>query len=161
MLKSTITTKGQVTIPKEIREYLDLLVGDNLLFTINLGGEVLIVNERKMEVCPVCGGDRRLREIECIVCNSRGTIPIERDSSVLQLMGVPNRLKKQYNISLKPVFSKEMLLSEEYLEVGEGLFFEIVSDKIPEDILFKFNRYFENEFNKEKDNGVYNTLKSG
>ena len=31
---SSITTKGQITIPKEIREALDLREGDKVIFTI-------------------------------------------------------------------------------------------------------------------------------
>jgi AbrB family looped-hinge helix DNA binding protein len=39
---TTVTSKFQVTIPKEIREILDVKEGDKLIFTINDKGEVVI-----------------------------------------------------------------------------------------------------------------------
>jgi len=39
---TTVTAKFQVTIPKEIREILDLKEGDKLIFTVNDEGEVVI-----------------------------------------------------------------------------------------------------------------------
>ena len=39
MLTSTITSKGQVTIPKEIRDYLQLHIGDHLQFMIDRKGK--------------------------------------------------------------------------------------------------------------------------
>ncbi len=41
MLISTITTKGQTTIPKEIREHLQLLPGDRVLYD-QREGEVIL-----------------------------------------------------------------------------------------------------------------------
>jgi antitoxin PrlF len=40
MPTATITSKGQVTIPKEIRERLHLREGDQLLFTVDEAGDV-------------------------------------------------------------------------------------------------------------------------
>jgi len=39
---TTVTSKFQVTIPKEIREILDVKEGDKLIFTIDDKGEVVI-----------------------------------------------------------------------------------------------------------------------
>ena len=39
---STITSKGQVTIPKEVREHLGLKQGDRIFFVIERSGEVKI-----------------------------------------------------------------------------------------------------------------------
>ncbi|HOL55718.1 MAG TPA: type II toxin-antitoxin system PrlF family antitoxin [bacterium] len=39
---STITSKFQVTIPKRIRELLDVKEGDKLIFTVNDRGEITI-----------------------------------------------------------------------------------------------------------------------
>lgn len=43
---ATITSKGQVTIPKEIREKLDLQEGDQLEFVITDDGELTIRRKR-------------------------------------------------------------------------------------------------------------------
>jgi AbrB family looped-hinge helix DNA binding protein len=41
MPRSTVTTKGQVTIPKAIRERLGLAVGDTLEFTVDEEGRIV------------------------------------------------------------------------------------------------------------------------
>lgn len=40
---ATVTTKGQVTIPKEIRDYLKLETGSKIEFVIDQSGNVKIV----------------------------------------------------------------------------------------------------------------------
>ncbi|MBC7320694.1 type II toxin-antitoxin system PrlF family antitoxin [bacterium] len=39
---TTITSKFQITIPKKIREILDVKEGDKLIFTVNDNGDVVI-----------------------------------------------------------------------------------------------------------------------
>ncbi|MFQ4142622.1 AbrB/MazE/SpoVT family DNA-binding domain-containing protein [Chlorogloeopsis sp. ULAP02] len=43
MASATITTKGQVTIPKEIRDYLHLDAGSKVDFVINEDGTVKLI----------------------------------------------------------------------------------------------------------------------
>ena len=43
MRSATITSKGQVTIPKEIRDYLKLEVGNKIDFVIDENGTVKII----------------------------------------------------------------------------------------------------------------------
>jgi AbrB family looped-hinge helix DNA binding protein len=45
MPSSTITSKGQTTVPKEVRDALDVGPGDKLTWEIN-GGRVAITTER-------------------------------------------------------------------------------------------------------------------
>ena len=45
MLTSTLTTKGQVTIPKKIREMLGARTNDRIVFTPIEPGKVLITTE--------------------------------------------------------------------------------------------------------------------
>lgn len=42
MSQATLTTKGQVTIPKAVREQLDLKVGDRIDFIVKDSGEAVI-----------------------------------------------------------------------------------------------------------------------
>ena len=42
MSSSILTSKGQTTIPKDIRKRLNLLPGDRLEFVIDEGGRVLV-----------------------------------------------------------------------------------------------------------------------
>jgi antitoxin PrlF len=44
MMNSTVTTKGQITIPKEIRQYLNLHSGDVLHFIIDAIGRVTLLS---------------------------------------------------------------------------------------------------------------------
>lgn len=41
-LASRMTQKGQVTIPKEVRERLHLITGDKVAFLLNSQGEIVI-----------------------------------------------------------------------------------------------------------------------
>lgn len=41
-LISTMTQKGQVTIPKDVREILHLVTGDKVEFSINSHGEIVL-----------------------------------------------------------------------------------------------------------------------
>ncbi|WP_009631616.1 AbrB/MazE/SpoVT family DNA-binding domain-containing protein [Synechocystis sp. PCC 7509] len=43
MKSATITSKGQVTIPKEIRDYLKLEIGSKIDFVIDENGTVKII----------------------------------------------------------------------------------------------------------------------
>jgi antitoxin PrlF len=45
MPTSTMTSKGQTTVPKEVRDALDLNVGDKLTWEIR-GGKVAVTTER-------------------------------------------------------------------------------------------------------------------
>ena len=55
MPEATITSKGQITVPKEVREALDVQPGDVLDFVIDERG--------KVTVRPLRGDFRRLRGI--------------------------------------------------------------------------------------------------
>lgn len=46
MQESTITVKGQTTVPRDVRQALDLQPGDRLRYLILDGGEVRIVRAR-------------------------------------------------------------------------------------------------------------------
>jgi antitoxin PrlF len=47
MITSKITSKGQITIPKIIREYLEVDTSDTIEFTMLEEGKVLMTSEKK------------------------------------------------------------------------------------------------------------------
>jgi antitoxin PrlF len=46
MPTATLTTKGQVTIPLEVRERLGLKAGDRIEFQLGPGGDVVLTSKR-------------------------------------------------------------------------------------------------------------------
>ncbi|MGV8040781.1 MAG: AbrB/MazE/SpoVT family DNA-binding domain-containing protein [Thermoanaerobaculaceae bacterium] len=54
MPASTITSKGQITIPKEVRDALALGVGDRVSFRVLPGGRVEMVPET-VDLLSLCG----------------------------------------------------------------------------------------------------------
>ncbi len=54
MPTSTISSKGQVTIPKEVRETLGLEVGDRLAFEVRDDG-VVEIHPETIDVLSLCG----------------------------------------------------------------------------------------------------------
>ena len=70
---STVTTKGQVTIPKAVREFLDIDSGSNLVFTIEPAEErVYIKVEEKFRKCGLCKGSGQLDSQPCFFCLEAG-----------------------------------------------------------------------------------------
>ena len=55
-----ITVKGQVTIPKRIREVLRLSPGDYVELDVNTGGEIIV---RKARALPARSARRRARPV--------------------------------------------------------------------------------------------------
>jgi antitoxin PrlF len=47
MIASKLTQKGQVTIPKKIREFLNIGTSDKIIFSPLEEGQVLVTTERK------------------------------------------------------------------------------------------------------------------
>ena len=47
MPTSTVTSKGQITIPKEIREQLNLKTGNRLEFCVDRSGQVILKPRHK------------------------------------------------------------------------------------------------------------------
>lgn len=94
MFKASVTSKGQVTIPKEVRELLDIKTGDNIIFSVaDGGGESIITVAKDVETidCPVCHASGEIENQDgtakytCPVCQLSGQI--SKDISVLQEIG--------------------------------------------------------------------------
>ena len=54
MPSATLTSKGQITVPKEIRESLDLSAGDRVSFRLREDGVVELVPET-VDLMTLCG----------------------------------------------------------------------------------------------------------
>ena len=65
VLVSTMTQKGQVTIPKDVRESLHLVTGDKVEFVLNDRNEIVIkpVNRKVMEVAGLLSKYKRSEPI--------------------------------------------------------------------------------------------------
>ncbi len=82
MPSSTLTSKGQVTIPKEIREYLKVRNGDRLDFIVDAEGKVILRP-----------GTRDVRELRGIL-SRRGKRPVtleEMEAAILRRGAGPHR----------------------------------------------------------------------
>lgn len=53
MPTATMTTKGQVTIPKDIRERLGIGAGDRLEFTLDETGQVIVRPDAPTGICGI------------------------------------------------------------------------------------------------------------
>jgi AbrB family looped-hinge helix DNA binding protein len=74
MPASRVTSKGQTTIPKEIRKYLHLQPGDKIDFVVNENGKVML-EPAAIDVT----------EIEGILYKpGRGTVSIEEMNQVIK-----------------------------------------------------------------------------
>lgn len=81
MSQTTLTSKGQVTIPKAIRERLDLKTGDRIDFIVNEAGEAVI---RRVS--------RSAKQIQGMLAHRAGrTISIERMDEAVRQRFKPGR----------------------------------------------------------------------
>ena len=78
---ATLTTKGQVTIPKEVRELLHLHSGDKIEFFVKENGEAIIR--------PIC---KKVDDVFCkLKNNTHKTASVEEMNQAIK-----NRLKHKY-----------------------------------------------------------------
>jgi AbrB family looped-hinge helix DNA binding protein len=54
-----LTSKGQTTIPREVREFLKLNTGDRLEFTLNEDGKTVTIRPANIEIAELKGLLRR------------------------------------------------------------------------------------------------------
>lgn len=73
-MTSTLTSKGQVTVPKKIRDYLGLQPGSAVAFSLGPNGEVLV---QAMETSPL-RHKGRLRKLRGTLATGRSTDELMR-----------------------------------------------------------------------------------
>jgi len=57
-MATTLNSKGQVTIPKRIRDAMNLLPGEPVQFSVNAAGEVVLHPSRQAKGARLPAGDR-------------------------------------------------------------------------------------------------------
>ena len=72
-MPTTLTSKGQVTIPKRIRDALQLLPGAPVEFSVNAGGEVVL------HPSPVSKRGRGVRKDRFDAVRGRAEVPWRTD----------------------------------------------------------------------------------
>jgi antitoxin PrlF len=55
MAKATLTSKGQMTIPREVRESLKLKAGDRIEFTLNPDGKTATIRPANIDISEIRG----------------------------------------------------------------------------------------------------------
>ena len=55
MPRSTITSKGQITVPAEVRRRLKLAPGDELVFQFRKGDELIVVPAKRQKINSLAG----------------------------------------------------------------------------------------------------------
>lgn len=128
MFKATMTSKGQLTVPKEIREHLDLHTGDSVIFKVN-GDIVSFEKDYEVIECPVCKGfgSYNINNLPCFICDQ--TMYINSKQSAWQII---SRIKSiKYGVSISVIqqelgpngelilrdIPKVKLFSNKYLDV--------------------------------------------
>lgn len=81
MTTTTLTSKGQVTIPKRIRDELSLQPGAQVEFSVNSAGEVVIHRPRPQR------GARRLPPDRFDAVRGRADVPWRTDDLMKLLRG--------------------------------------------------------------------------
>ena len=81
MPTATMTTKGQITVPKEVREHLGVDTGDRLSFTVQPDGSVIVT--------PIT---RHVRELDGLLHRAR-----QRPVSIGEMdEGIARRMRKKF-----------------------------------------------------------------
>lgn len=120
MFKAAVTSKGQITIPKEVREHLELEKGSIVSFSLqdtNREKNVLMIKDFVYEECTVCKGEGKINESLCIVC--RGSGEIKKELLVMEEILFLMQVGRAYGISvllLQDEYSKAMLAQQETLD---------------------------------------------
>ncbi len=80
LMEATITTKGQITLPKSLREALHLKVGDKILFEEQEDGTYLIkprvINVQVLKGCITTykGSSKTLQDMERAIAENAGAL---------------------------------------------------------------------------------------
>ncbi|MEW6624732.1 MAG: AbrB/MazE/SpoVT family DNA-binding domain-containing protein [Bacillota bacterium] len=101
--KSTVTTKRQITIPKEICDILDIKIGDEVVFYLdnNNNNRIIFNKNNPKTTCFACKGTGKLGMLDCFVCYGTGLLATEINDNVLQIIGQIALKSLIYKVSIK------------------------------------------------------------
>jgi len=89
MPRTKVTSKGQVTIPKEVRDYLKLMPGDEVLFVIDS-------QRRRVTLWPKNGDVREMAGIlKDVIPKRRRPVTIEEMNEAIMREHSKERVKKR------------------------------------------------------------------
>lgn len=144
MSSATITSKGQITIPKSIRERLSLETGDKVIFKIQ-GDQILFEKENTLIECPVCkgSGSFNINDLPCFICDQ--TAVINSNQSPWELIGTMKSVKYGVGVTIT---------QQEFLPNGEIVLFdvpkvEVFSREYPKETLHIACDYLQIKFIEE------------
>lgn len=143
-VKATLTVKGQVTIPKIVREQLQLKNGDVLLFNMPKGenGKEIFIKKEESRECCVCQGTGKLTQaVPCVICEGTGLEKRGTESAVYLLSRLTNKFKTDLGLTYQ--------ISS--IEDGENtkMLVRLSSNQLPEDSLKALEKYFQIRIDEE------------
>jgi len=146
MYKATVTSKGQLTVPKHVRDHLKLSTGDGLIFRI-LNDEVKIEKDYGVRKCCVCNG-KGIVEYENLILKScyfcDGTKEIEINKTAWEL--VASIQWRKYEIAASVLQHESDSCSFNFMQIPKVL---LSSEKVPTDLLEQGADYIQMEFLKQ------------
>ncbi|MFD0769264.1 AbrB/MazE/SpoVT family DNA-binding domain-containing protein [Bacillus sp. CGMCC 1.60114] len=144
MVKYTVSSKGQTTIPKSIREYLDIQTGDRVVFKINKeNNTVIFEKDEKEKPCPICIGTKviGIKKLPCFICSETGLVNTEFQNPLTAV----NPIK--YGISV--------VIRSQEIHTNSELAFKLIpivqlqSSKYPKPIMERAQDYYQVKFIEE------------
>lgn len=96
MIKSTVTSKRQITVPKEICEFLNINEGDKVIFKMENNK---IIFDVENENCFACNGIGKIDNNECFVCQGEGRLPKAITKDILFIIGHIGQYTRKYKIN--------------------------------------------------------------
>ncbi|MFS0558584.1 AbrB/MazE/SpoVT family DNA-binding domain-containing protein [Brevibacillus sp. 179-C9.3 HS] len=130
---ATITSKGQITIPQQVRELLSLNTGDSLRFIINTSSNQITV-EKEIIICPICKGTKEIGNTPCFVCGETGIF--EDSNSTFMFI---SQLHK-YRIPTTVIWHEH---KDGLLTTRDFPLIQLFSNDYPQEVIDKFQDYLQ------------------
>ncbi|HCL4480222.1 TPA: hypothetical protein N2D99_002310 [Clostridium botulinum] len=137
VLKSTVTGKRQITIPKKICELLNIETGQQVTFKKE-EDKIIFGIEKEHEICFACNGTTKIEEHKCFICNGTGAIAKDIVADVYKLICSLSMNSRKYGVGYT-------LIQQEFDNKGNFKYKEFPIIKL------KSNKFSENELLRIQD----------